>query len=1096
MGRGVRFTCLMAALILVGLATSLNLRAQVTGTISGYVKDPSGASIPGVQVTATSVGKGITQTAQSNPEGYYNFVALQPDLYTITAEKAGFQRLVRTGVTLTVNQNVRLDLEMRLGQVRQEVTVSSAPPLVNTSSAMVSGLVEDRRIVDLPLNGRNVIGLASILPGVTNVSAPQSLSDARSGPIMNVNGGLFNQNDFMFDGAYFVNPSRNTGMNYPPPDAVQEFRILTSNFDAEFGRNVGSEIQVVTKSGTNQFHGDAWEFLRNNALNARNFFTSTVPGIKQNQFGATAGGPIKKDKVFYFGSYQGLRDRPEAVASTDLVPSSAERSGDFSSLPPGALQDPTDPLTGQPLTDSTGASCVANNIINPNCISPATQKLLSFVPQSPSGVVTSLGASPVNDDMYLGRVDFNMSSKHQLFAHFYLDRNTSSDAFSDGSLVVPGYTGETFVEQTVMPTLNDTYAFSPSLINQLVVSYMRNTSFQSQTHSIDPSSLGVNMPQYTPTGDIYTDVSGYFDFGGGYTTKFINNNYQVKDTLTWMKGKHEFKFGGEVLWLHFVQRFIGSPSFTYDGSRSGDPVADFMLGAFSSLSLNFGVRDNDNLETAPSVFFQDQYKVTPRLVLTYGLRYEPYLPWIDQHNRLNTFIVGRQSKVVPDAPPGILFPGDPGIPRGMSPADLNNLAPRLGFAWDVFGDGKTSVRGGYGVFYDSIKADALSQENAPFAGFGNAYNGLLDNPFVSAGALAPPVQPSGQFGCVPISSYPGVDCPLFPLPVSGLFVDGNLVAPYYQAWNLTIERQLTPSIMLKSGYVGKIGMKIDGWRNFNPGRPINDPITGDPPSLNNVNDRVVFEPGILSPSFILLGNDGKSWYHSWQTELTKRFSRGFTLNASYVYSKSIDNLPRSTNVYAYTYPDPFDLRTNRGLSNFDYRNVFVASWLWSPPYKFQNAVENTALGGWTLTGITSIHSGSPLTFFTGQDVALDGTNGAYYAQHAQETGQPIAISHPNRAAEVAEFFNTAAFTLPATGTYGNAGRGILTGPAFSNTDFSAMKNFTFYERYRVQFRSEFFNVFNQVNFNNPSTSVASGSYGRIRGAADARVIQFALKFLW
>jgi hypothetical protein len=1096
MARKLKFSSILAATALALLFLSSNVLAQVTGTISGYVKDPSGALIPGVEVTATSAGQHASQTAHSDAEGFYNFPALQPDTYTVTAEKPGFQRLVQTSVTLTVNQNVRLDLELRLGQVRQAVTVSSAPPLVNTTSSMVSGLVEDRRIVDLPLNGRNVIGLAGILPGVTNVSAPQNLSDARSGPTMNVNGGLFNQNDFMFDGAYFVNPSRNTGLNYPPPDAVQEFRILTSNFNAEFGRNVGSEIQVVTKSGTNQFHGDAWEFLRNDALNARNFFTSTVPGIKQNQFGVAAGGPIKKDKLFFFGSYQGLRDRPQAVASTDLVPSSAERSGDFSALPAGSVQDPTDPLTGQPMTDSNGTSCVNNNIINPNCLSPAAQKLLTFVPQSPSGTITSLGASPVNDDTYLGRVDFNRSSKHQLFGHFYLDRNTNSDEFSDGSLVVPGFTGETFVEQTVMPTLNDTYIFSSNLINQLVVSYMRNASFQSQTHSIDPSSVGVNMPQYTPTGDIYTNVGGYFDFGGGYTTQFINNNYQIKDTLTWMKGKHDFKFGGEVLWLHFIQRFIGSPGFSFDGSRSGNPVADFMLGTFSNLSLDFGVRNNDDLETAPSLFFQDEYKITPRLTLTYGLRYEPYLPWVDQHNLLNTFIPGSQSTVVPDAPPGILFPGDPGIPRGMSPADLNNIAPRIGFAWDVFGDGKTSVRGGYGVFYDSIKADALSQENAPFAGFGNSYNGLLDNPFTSVGLATPPVQPSGKFGCTTISSYPGVDCPLFPLPVSGLFIDGKLVTPYYQAMNFTVERQLTPSIMLKTGYVGKIGMKVDGWRNFNPGQPINDPITGDPPSLNNVNDRTVFEPGILAPSFILLGNDGKSWYHSWQTELTKRFSQGFTLNASYVFSKSIDTLPRSTNVYAYTYPDPFDLRTNRGLSDFDRRHAFVASWLWSPGYRFNNPVENTALGGWTLTGITTIQSGSPLTFFAGQDVALDGTNGGSYAQHAEETGQPIGISHPSRAAEVAQFFNTAAFALPATATYGNAGRGILSGPAFSNTDFSAIKDFTFHERYRVQFRSEFFNVFNQVNFNNPTTSVASGSFGRIRSADSARVIQFALKLLW
>ena len=1089
----------------VGLAFSFllipkMLSGQVTGTISGYVTDPSGAAIPQVSVTATLVERNAIRTTETNAEGFYNFGALLPGGYTVSAEKSPtFQQVVKNEVTLTVNQNLRLDFGLQLRSIAQSVTVTGEAPLVDTRSATVSGLVDDRRVVDLPLNGRNVIALAATVPGVLNVSAPQRLDDARSGPTMNVNGGQMNMNNFTFDGGYFINPSRNTSMNYPPPDALQEFRILTSSFSAEYGRNVGSQVNVVSKAGSNDFHGSLWEFLRNDALNARNFFSDVVPGEKQSQFGAAAGGRIRKDKLFYFGSYQGLRDRPQAVPVEAFVPSAAHRSGNFSDLLPGTvLTDPTDILTGRPFADSTGAPCVMNNIINPNCISAVAKNLLPYVPISPSGAVTSLGSNPKNDDMYMGRIDLNQSSKHSLFGHAFVDHSTSTTPFG-GSGNIAGYLGENFVQETDMVTLNDTYTITPNLLNQAVVSYLRTTSFESETRTSPPSDFGINMPQYPPTGAVEVDVRGAFNLGSGYTTRFLNNNYQFRDMLSYMKGRHNFKFGGEVLRLHFIQRFIGSPGFTFDGSRSGDPVADFMLGSFASLSLDFGVRDNDDVETAPSLFFQDEFKIKPRLTLTYGLRWEPFLPWIDNHNRIEALEYGAQSTKVPDAPPGLLFPGDAGIPRSLVPADKNNFAPRIGFAYDVFGDGRTSVRGAYGVFYDSIKADSLSQENPPFAGFGNAYNGLIENPFTSTGQPNPPAAPSGKFGCTPISQYPGIDCPLFPLPVGGLFIDQTLRTPYVQNWNVTLQRQLTPALMLEMSYIGHIGTKIEGWKNYNPARFINDPVTGDPPSLNNANDRVIHEPGILAPYGILMGNDNRSWYHSFQTQLTKRLSRGVSVTGSYTLAKSIDTY--SSNIYGYTFPNPFNLRDNRGRSDWDRRHAFVASWLWSPTWKFSEPWKRTMLGGWTFTGITGIQSGDPLTFIEGQDVAMDGTNGGLNGiQHAELIGGAIGRSHSSRADMVAQFFNTGAF-LPANlvprGTYGNAGRGILNGPAASNTDFSVLKDFAFKERYKMQFRSEFFNVFNQVNFNDPDVSASDGSaFGQILGARSGRVIQFALKFLW
>jgi hypothetical protein len=629
---------------------------------------------------------------------------------------------------------------------------------------------------------------------------------------------------------------------------------------------------------------------------------------------------------------------------------------------------------------------------------------------------------------------------------------------------------------------------------------MDSGSNQLQGQNVPPSTFGINMPQYVPQGAIDFNVANEFILGSGFTTRFFSHTYQFKDSMDWIKGRHHFKFGFELLRPQFEQIFIGSPNMSFNGTRSGDPVADFMLGAFSSLSLDFGVRDTNSATTAMAGYFQDEFKVNPRLTMTLGVRYEPFLPWTEKYNRIDTVVPGRQSTVVPDAPPGILFPYDAGVTRGLAPADLNNFGPRIGLAWDVFGNGKTSVRAGYGMYFESVNADSLAQENPPYAGFANAYNGNIADPFGSTGQTAPPVTLTGHFGCTPISTYPGYSCPLFPLPVNGLFTDLTLRTPYIQAYSFSIQHQITPNLLIEAAYAGRTGIKIEALRTYNPAKFEPSPLTGAPASLQNVNDRVIFEPGILGPASYLLGNDFRSWYNSFQVQVTKRFSKGFSVLGSYTLAKSIDS--SSTDNLGATVSDPFNLKSERGRSDWDRRNAFVASWVWTLPWKFNKGWENALLSAWTLTGITTVQSGTPITFVMGQDVALDGTtNGG--GQHAQLqpgiTTKNIVLNHPNRNAFVSEFFNTAAFVpinqLPL-GIYGNAGRGLISGPAFANTDFSIMKNFPIREQLQLQFRTEMFNVFNQVNFYNPDSTVTDGTFGVITSALPGRVIQFALKLLW
>jgi Carboxypeptidase regulatory-like domain/TonB dependent receptor-like, beta-barrel/TonB-dependent Receptor Plug Domain len=1089
-----------ALLLFLLLSIAPMALAQGTGNISGYVRDVTGAAVQGANVTAVMSEQSTTRTGETDAQGFYIFPALPPGHYQITVEAQGFKKGVRPNVELTVSQNVRADVQLTVGEVHSEVYVTTTVPLVDTTSDAISGLVDDRRVVDLPLNGRNIISLAGILPGVTNVSAPQTLSNARAGAEINVNGSLPNATVYTFDGAYFNNPSRNTGLNFPPPDAIAQFRITTSNFPAEYGHNSGAQVEVVSKAGTQSFHGAAWEFVRNDALNAKNYFASSVPAEKQNQFGAALGGPIIKNKVFFFASYQGLTDHGQAVSVQALLPNSAERSGDFTGLTT-TLKDPTNPITGLPLKDANGNLCVAGNRIAPGCISPVAVTILGkYVPQTPSGTLVSLSASPISDNTGNIRLDWNQSPKNLVYGHYYQDKTNFTAPFGNtpsGGTNIPNYGAQSTEVSTQNGVINDTYTLSPNLINQAIFSVLGTNSLQSE-NAISNSSLGINMPQYIPPG-VGINVASNFSLGSSGPVEFSGINYQIDDDLSWTKGRHTMKFGFEMLKLHFNQAFIAPPSFIFSGARSNDPVADFMLGAYNTGVIPFGTRIDDDRTAYNSFYAQDQFRLNPRLTLTLGLRYEPFLQWKAKDNKLDTFVPGTQSKIDPTAPPGILFPGDPGISKGIAPADLNNFAPRLGFALDIFGDGRTSLRGGYGIFYNSVNANEVAEQNPPYSGTLNVFSGDISNPVVSTGKTNPPTTLTGTFNCTATSTYPFLTCPLFPLPFGGMeSIDANLRLPMYQQYNLSIQRQITPTTMIEISYVGNTGSNIYGRNPNNPAQFITDPITGKPPIEGNVNDRVLHEPGIIGSTNYTMKNYAHSSYNSLQIHGEKRFGHGSTILANYTRAKSLDMV--SDNSSNAAPPDPFDLTKGYGRDPSDRLNSFVVSWLLNVPIHFSNSVANSLFSGWTLSAVQSIQSGSPITFLMGTDVAVDGTGGRQYAQlQPGATASSIRISHPSRTAEVAQFFNTQAFVKPSAvplGTYGNSGSGMISGPANVNTDAALLKTFTLPESLRMEFRLETFNTFNQVNFANPNSTATSAQFGKLTSAHAGREPQLALKLLW
>ncbi len=1108
MVRSKSLVCLLAILI-----TGVHAGAQqITGSIRGTVQDPSSAFVQSASVSARQTETGLTRTAITNPNGAYILVELPVGHYELQVEAKGFRKYVQQGIILDVNETATIPVHLAVGTESQVLEVNSDALLIQGTVTSLGKTVTEREVLDLPLNGRNFTQLGLLQPGV--VPLTPGLSEAggslRAGQSYAVNGQRPESNNFLIDGANNFNGVDGGFVLKPPVDAITEFRILTHNANAEFGNALGSTTNIITRSGTNRFHGALWEFFRNDIFDATNYFAAKTEPLKQNQFGGTFGGPIRKDRTFFFAYYEGFHNR-QGQTKSSTVPSLAERQGDFSSVCPegftaGFCNNPDHQLFNvflhQPYINNQYPVDTQTN--------PLSQNLLQFFPLPNNGTNLFTSTQVFREDSNQGgvKVDHYLTPSDILNFRYSIIDGTQFSPIATSGASVPGFpVGQDQRAQNFV--VQETHTFSPSLIGVFRASYLRNKFlFGLHINPTTPASLGF---KYTPSleaavGPPSIQVAGYTTIGNPITgpRNTFENAFDYSGALSWVHGRHELKFGGgyQRLQVNALQGIASNGFYVFAGFPVvPDAFASFLFGQPVVFLQGLGDFERGIRGNSANAYVQDTFKATSRLTLNFGVRYELPFPYTEIKNRQTLWIPGRQSTVVPSAPNGLLYPGDKGVPAGLIPTFKKGFAPRVGVAWDPTGSAKWLVTSAYGIFYEPY-----------YTGQG----GPLQSPISAPPFLQTPQVSLPNFAD-PFNGKPPIDGE-FSKPLTNLTLAANLPLPYVQDWDLNVQRSFGSDLLFEIGYVGTKGTKLPRFIEGNPAIYIPGvDAAGDPISTSdNADRRRKFSGCTLDPATVcdfsstgLITGIANSSYNALEASLKKRFSHGISFLASYTYSKSIDdsstfNLSGSASKPLAGENDlaqnPFDVNAERGRSLFDSRHRFVLSYQWSLPWWRQpKGWYQQVLGNWQVNGIVTAMTGTPFTVYDGNDFSVQGSAPEVTGFFSNRPNV-VAGQNPNAGPKTSgEWLNPNAFqritqdpTSPVQ-QFGSAGRNIAQGPGYTDWDFSLFKNIHVAESAEVQFRAEFFNLLNHTNFRIPDPDMNSQSFNQILEAQPPRLIQFALK---
>lgn len=1114
------WTLMLLSIAVMTLTGTPAISQGTSGSLTGQVVDATGAVVAGADVTLTNLGTNYVQEQKTDGTGLYLIKPVEPGKYSLAISAPGFQKYVQSGIVMAPNEYATQNVSLKVGATDQTVSVTADTELVNTTSPELSMTINQQSVTQLPLNGRDPGTLAFLAPGVINANLGNSYTQSGfsfpNETAAAAAGGRQGSTYYMLDGAPNMDTYLGRAAPFPNADATQEFTVITNNFNAAYGFAPGAVVSIQVKSGSNEIHGGLFEFLRTNAFNAKDWWTHQINPLHQNQFGAFAGGPLVKDRLFLFGNYQGTRSANASSENQTNAPTAAMMAGDFSAL--STTLCPNGESAVCPFTTINGKKNQLDTASGYHYSPTAVQIVKDALPQvgkqgvvavpgsvgDQGGIYYTSSAIINNYDEGTGRLDYDLSSKHRLSLISYINNLAQPSGDIPGNVLsmLPLATWQyTFAErmQYYNETLNHTWTISPTMVNVASVFWTQMSAHNGSaalTADNKPFcwSNYINIPELPGTCFLegFEVDNGGFISGWYEPSQELRTTYGLYDNFSKTLGRHSLQFGVD-LQHQFAEEFTQYPTepmLDWNGSYTGNGLADYLVGDLYKFTQGAG-EVSPVAGWQPGFYGQDMFRLRPNVTLTLGLRWDPNIPPQISAGRGATFVPGQQSTVYPNAPTGLVFPGDAGIGGGLMRTTYGYWEPRVGVAWQPKSLPKTSVHAGFGLFTQPLIYSTYNHivDNAPFA-----------PTFTPQGTSVTPLNfndPWSTFtGTGGKSPFPPFASASYRPPSSVTFASGISVPATFspdfklgvtQSWNLSVEQGIASNMVVRLAYVGSETYHQSVIIDENPG------IFFGAGNVNNGNRSTYSALGQILADV----SPGTASYNSLQATAERRFSHGLQFQSNLTWSKAIDDTSSSNISFGNNaIGDPFNLRWSRGISSQDRPLVWVSNFVYTAPtLKGHNLLMREALGGWELSGIYNWYSGAGITVGAGSNGSNNSFADQYQDRADRVAGQPLNVKQGSRSNWLNHYFNTAAFTSNAAGTFGNSGKNIMRGPHTTYGDAGIDKNWQFRERYGLQFRWEFFNVFNHPSFGAPGSTRTWGNFGVITGTGSEppRVMQGALK---